>query len=89
MKTASAKTHHVRSTRYKIEYGIAAVLRRVGLYSLVHTLYGLLFKKSRKGNLQEHGAAFRPTTLTQLTPEARKIYEDLKVEIRKRNQGSR
>jgi hypothetical protein len=89
MKPVTAKTRPVLSTRYKIEHKIAAVLRRLGLYSLVHALYGRLFKKNRGVNLQEHDASFRPTELAQLTPEARKIYEHLKMDIHNRKQGGR
>jgi hypothetical protein len=87
MKPAVVQARPAPSIRHKIEYAIAAVLRRFGLYSLVHTIYGRLFKKSRKENLIAHSADFRPTKLAQLTPYARKIYANLKVEISQRKRG--
>lgn len=87
MKTLSTKTRRVRNTRNKIEHAIAAVLRFLGIYSFIHTLYVRLFKRSRIQNFYEHGAAFRPKKIAQLTPKARKIYADLQAEIRKQKHG--
>jgi hypothetical protein len=81
MKTTSASTRIARNTRYKIEHAAAAVLRGLGMYSLVHTLYVRLFKKYRMQNLHDHGLDSHPTDLTQLTPEARGIYGKLQAEI--------
>ena len=81
MKATSVRTRH------RIEHAIAAVLRFFGMYALVHALYSRLFKKSRIQGGHEHGAAYRPKELAQLTPEAQKIYRDLQAEIHKRKHG--
>lgn len=87
MKTAASHIRPGLSIRQKTEYAIAAVLRRFGLYSLVHALYGRLFKRSRERNPQTLSADFRPEELAQLTPYARDIYANLKFEISKRKRG--
>lgn len=87
MKPAVVRVSPAPSVRHKIEYAIAAVLRRLGLYSLVHTIYVRLFKTSRKETLIAHSADFCPAKLAQLTPNARKIYATLKVEISQRKRG--
>lgn len=86
MKPAT-QTPAATGRRARLEQQIASVLRRMGLYTLVHTLYGRWFKPYRGKPLPAHGAAFRPTQLAQLTPEARKIYTDLKDARRRRRQG--
>lgn len=82
-----AKTPIVPDRRARLEHRIAAMLRRLGLYTLVHALYGRFFKKSREARLPVPGAVFRPTQLAQLTPQARKIYADLKDAIKHHRQG--
>ena len=74
-------------SRARLEQHIAAVLRKLGMYALVHTVYGRWFKKYWEKPLPAHGAVFRPTHLAQLTPQARKIYADLKDAIKHHRQG--
>lgn len=57
---------------------IGMVLRWLGLYPLAHRTYQRLFQSAVKNTDLTYPGPFRPTELAQLTPNARKIYQDLR-----------